>query len=516
MVRNTINNADNNHVLWHLSEFKKQWVRSNTTDKKKQWWMEIVVPSNVCIEPTEEIAKVGTNDVYPHVLIRITWDNIIKYGQYAVHKVKEYGTYNPNAIRLQLHDLRKSIAKALQTLCKGECVWETVGSESTVSDIDVNVFDDRIDELKPVLDKNVSSWLNGNRLDVLFDMNIYLSAFGRKETTSRRKRENIKHLRKIPLTDKESYVYVQPLGSPSYVQSQLTWGLLHLYEESLHTLFERTLDGYISTSQLSDSWEKAKELYDVLQKGKQNPDKTIFGLVRESQNLWNEISTIRLTDDDTGQESELLEKYMNRISMIQYFSRETYNTRGAYFHVVMQLGNKDTILNLDIQPFEYRDSVIDNLAFIAELCQKETLCPVQYTSIFAKISKYIYRICDALIRLGLDKTGVVVSVLKRADVLNKARKATDVSPETISVYIKDLHEILGVSFTDTEEFTNFDLSYLFETIMTFVLNELLDKKQTVSIRNPSKCVGRTCSTLSALRNHSRSRYTNTRKNASKA
>lgn len=445
-----------------ITEFKRNWVR-NVQDKSKRWWMEIVLPKEVCIEPTEEMKKVGSNDTEPHILIRITWDNVLKYGKYAVHKVRQYGTYPEDLLRRNMHDVRKAIANALQTLCKSECIWEMVGSDSNVSDVDINVFDDRVDQLKPLIEKYVASWLGGNRLDILFDMNIYLSAFGRKEMShAKRRKLGKKHLyiQRIPFTDKVNYVFIQANPTPQYQESQLVWALVHLVDETKGSFNEDTIEHYLEKTAWMESWKKAKELNHVLQAQKGNVDKMIVSLVKEAQKQWQAIAELAAEDDAT------IERYMNTLSTIQYYSRETYLTRGAYFHVVMELSNK--IKNLKLQPFEYMHSVIDNLAFIAELCKKNTLCPVQYSAVFAKISKYVYRVCDALIKSGVSLH--VGTIRDSAAMLNAMRKRADVEASKLIQQMQQLHELLGVEFRGDEDYTNMDLAAVFEACMHIALD----------------------------------------------
>lgn len=450
-----------------IVEFKQNWVR-NVQDKQKRWWMEIILSNDVCVEPSEEMKKVGSNDVDPHVLIQITWDNVIKYGKYAVHKVRKFGTYSDDLLRKDMHEVRKAIANALQKLCKSECVWEMVGSDSNVSDVDINVFDDRVDLIKPLIQKHLSSWVGGNHVDTLFDMNIYLSAFGRKEAASRNKAKNRRknpYIEKIPFSKDVNYVFIAPNATPEYEESQLTWGLLHLFDESLDSLNEKEVDLYIENSIWAQSWRKAKELRIILERNRGNSEKTIVALVKEAQNLWQQIAT------DTSVTEDVVERYMNVLSTIQYYSRETYLTRGAYFHVVMELSNR--VPNLNLQTFEYMHSVIDNLAFIAEQCKRDTLCPVQYSTIFAKISKYVYRICDAMVKVGITKHSVwdILAIRDSAATLNTLRKKAPVEPSVLLKQMKELHTLLDIAsiYQGDDGYTNSDLATVFAKCMQMAL-----------------------------------------------
>lgn len=470
-----------------IQEFKRNWVR-NVQDKYKRWWMEIVLPNDVCIEPSEEMKKVGSNDEHPHILIRITWDNVIKYGKYAIHKVRQYGTYPEDLLRREMHHVRKAIAGSLQKLCKSDCVWEMVGSDSNVSDVDINVFDDRIDQLKPLLQKHIITWLGGNRLDVLFDMNIYLSAFGRKEVHKKRTSKKLhSYIQRIPFSTTIDYVFVAPYASSSYEESQLIWGLVHLWSEVKGSPNETDVDTYIQKSEWNMSWQKAKELYRVLERQKGNTDKVTIALVKEAQTLFLKISENTSTSYD-----DVVEKYMNVLSTIQYYSRETYLTRGAYFHVVMEMSNG--VKNLNPQPFEYMHSVIDNLSFIAELCNKDTLCPVQYTTIFAKISKYIYRICDALVKLGWKQSGGwdVVAIRDHSATLNALRKKPNVDPHTMTKQMESLHNLLKVPFLEGEEYTNTDLSDIFTNCIHFALAPFTGLQVASKSVRKTSCSKTTC------------------------
>lgn len=465
-----------------IQEFKRNWVR-NVQDKYKRWWMEIVLPNDVCIEPSEEMKKVGSNDVHPHILIRITWDNVIKYGKYAIHKVRQYGTYPDDLLRREMHGVRKAIASSLQKLCKSDCVWEMVGSDSNVSDVDINVFDDRVDQLKPLLQKHITTWLGGNRVDVLFDMNIYLSAFGRKEVHKRRANKKVNlHIQRIPFSTTVDYVFVVPSNSLQYEESQLIWGLVHLWSEVKGTQNEPYVDTYIQKSEWNMSWQKAKDLYRVLEKQKGNVEKVTIVLVKEAQSLFQKIAE----NTSMSVSSEDIERYMNVLSTIQYYSRETYLTRGAYFHVVMEISNG--VKNLNLQPFEYMHSVVDNLSFIAELCNKDTLCPVQYTTIFAKISKYIYRICDALVKQGWKQSSGwdIVAIRDHSATLNALRKKQNVDSHVMTKQMELLHSILKVPFLEGEEYTTADLADIFKNCMSFSLAPFVG--QILTRATPSKSI----------------------------
>lgn len=464
-----------------IQEFKRNWVR-NVQDKYKRWWMEIVLPNDVCIEPSEEMKKVGSNDAHPHILIRITWDNVIKYGKYAIHKVRQYGTYPDDLLRREMHNVRKAIASSLQKLCKSDCVWEMVGSDSNVSDVDINVFDDRIDQLKPLLQKHITAWLGGNRVDVLFDMNIYLSAFGRKEVHKKRASKKLHpYIQRIPFSPTIDYVFVAPSNSPQYEESQLIWAFVHLLSEVKGSSNETEVDTYVLQSEWNMSWQKAKELYRVLEKQKGNAEKVTIALVKEAQSLFQKISESASTGYDD------IERYMNVLSTIQYYSRETYLTRGAYFHVVMEMSNG--VKNLNLQPFEYMHSVVDNLSFIAELCNKDTLCPVQYTTIFAKISKYIYRICDALVKLGWKQSGGwdIIALRDQSATLNALRKKQNVDSNVLTKQMESLHNLLKVPFLEGEEYTTTDLADIFTNCMHFALAPFIGQVAS-RVKTPSKSV----------------------------
>lgn len=475
-----------------IADFKRNWVR-NVQDKTKRWWMEIVLPDDVCIEPSEEMKKVGSNDVYPHVLIRITWDNVMKYGKYVVHKVRQYGSYSDDLLRRDLHAVRKSIAAALQQLCKSDCVWEIVGSDSNVSDVDINVFDDRVDLIKPQIEKHIHEWLGGNRIDVLFDMNIYLSAFGRKEVNNRKKiGKRNPYIERIPFSTTTNYVFIVPVMTPQYRESQLVWALVHLLDETKGSLNEDLIEQYIQQTEWMSAWLTAKELHEVLEKQRGSAEKAVISLVKEAQKLWRTVAT----DVTVGE--DVVERYMNVLSTIQYYSRETYLTRGAYFHVVMEMSNQ--VNNLNLQQFEYMHSAMDNLAFIAELCKENTLCPVQYSAIFAKISKYIYRICDAIVKgkgsLSQHPAWDIDAIRKSAGALNALRKKASSDPSEMVKQMEELHELLGVPFHGGEEFTIADLATIFANCMHIALDPFTSttgsRSHTALSTRSSTCNKKTC------------------------
>lgn len=469
-----------------IATLKRNWVR-NVQDKHKRWWMEIVIPNDVCLEPSEEIKKVGSNDIHPHVLIPITWDNVMKYGKYAVHKVRQYGAYDDTLLRRDMHDVRKAMANALQKLCKSECVWEIVGSDSTVSDVDINVFDDRVDILKPLLQQHIHSWVDGNQIDTLFDMNIYLSAFGRKELSKKAKKRQ-PYVERIPFSPTVNYVFIVPPHTQQYQTSQLIWTFVHLVDETEGTLNERDVNEYINKSIWSDEWKKAKDLRNLLHRRKGNVDKTIVALVKDAQNVWNDIVSKSPNED-------VVEQYMNILSTIQFYSRETYLSRGAYFHVVMEMSNG--VKNLNLQPFEYVHSIIDNVSFIAELCKKDSLCPIQYSTIFAKISKYLYRVCDALIKYGVlqHNTWDIVAIRESASALNTMRKKTNIDPTVVGKQMQELHSLIGVPFHGDDIFTNMDLAVIFSTCLRIALNPLSHStvSQTPTVKSHTKRTKTQCS-----------------------
>lgn len=457
-----------------IAEFKRHWVR-HVEDRQHRWWMEIIFPKDVCIEPNEEIMKVGRKEEYPHVLIPITWDNVLKYERYVVHKSRQYGTYTTDLLRNDLHTIRKEMAIALQRLCKNECVWEMVGSDSNVSDVDINIFDDRVDKRKAEIDKKIREWVGSNRIDALFDMNIYLSAFARKELTSINKlydkNKQNPFIARIPINSKFNYVFIKPPATKTYQRSQLMWALIHVLDETQGTHNGAIFKHYIDTHEWEPSvWKLVQEIHPRLSYSKTTDgDKPIASYVKIAQGLWNDIKNTK--------KEQFVYEYMNALSSIQYYSRETYLTRGAYFHVVMEMSNK--VLHLNLQPYEYLHSIVDNLAFVAELCQKRTVCPIQYSATFTKMCKYLHRICDALLKLNIDKNGRwnIMEVNDKAAALNAARKQGNA--DVIMDRMRDMHTFLGLPYYE-DQYTEKDLSAIFETVMHIALDPFVMYSQPKS------------------------------------
>ena len=491
-----------------IEGFKHGWIRG--TDANGYWLMGIAVPPSLCLEESEVVegpAHVrgrSTNDsskktserAHTKVLIRVTWANIIKYGQYAMHRTKTMGSYEDYELRVSLHELRQAVARNLKETCAADaCVWEQVGSESSVSDIDINIFSDRVDVVKKQIDERVRAWFGNISLDVLFDMNIYVSAFCRKEVASKGTktgRLSGAYIQRFPSLSGENYVYViPPVKMNAYIESQRAWAVLHLYQESLGTLFHDKIGKALGKKGYGDIWTKARSLYERVK----DAGVDINTEVQKAHVIHIKLDGI---SEPTKHGDALAMQYMDIISLIQFNSRETYYSRGAYFHVVMSLANA---VNVRITAQEYIDSVFDNLAFVAELCHMNSSCPVQYSDLVGKISKYVFRICSAFTQLHIRSDATLLNLKECANELNRARKVLNPSVERIDELLGRLHELLRLPTSGmyADSYSDTELGRLFEAVLRFVIKRLpvygSDAVTNASVSKASSyssCNGSTC------------------------
>lgn len=324
------------------------------------------------------------------MFVKLRWEYIVLFATKA---------------QLKMYDTQRTeyINSLLQNYCNDSCIYKIIGSQSPVSDIDIDIYSPNIQEvLNNILDFHNIHY--NETLDTLFDVNIYASIFHYVTKSCMEKGTNCKY----PKHNKDP--------------KQLVWSFLRIveYTESIpeiyesFSIFHRRL--YLKALKLQTQLQAKYGSLDTLQKNQL--------YAKLAQRYINKLQNAK-------HNTNIAEEF----SRLKYFELETYRSVGAVLHIVEK---KESL-----PAHSLHESIYDNLGFIYENLLKEYPC--NHGSLFnvkiLKISKYLERICDAFLRLG--KNTIVLQKLNKLSAkLNKYRK--DMVPmKIVEPHINKLLHLLG-------------------------------------------------------------------------
>lgn len=245
---------------------------------------------------------------------------------------------------------QRYVTHLMKSFCNESCKFIRIGSISQRSDIDFNVdaenSADVIHDIFTLHHKHFS-----DSLDDVFDMNLYGSVLLHR--------------------------FNEDSDNATQVQSQHEWAFLR-FVEIINEL----------------NVEKAKLVVESLNS---HDTELYFKTMKRMKNLRSQFQGTK----EYVNYSRFLKEYRRnphskdayeKFSQSKYFERESYRSVGAYLHIVEKAK--------DISIAMCRDSVYDNLGFIAELTVGTFLCNLgTYTHRLLRIPKYISRALRALVIL---------------------------------------------------------------------------------------------------------------------
>jgi hypothetical protein len=235
-----------------------------------------------------------------------------------------YWYFRKIVVDLVLADVNKKIK-----LKKGEILnTEAVGSVSLTSDYDITVYSNYMGSSTPYVvsrtfEKNIEN-LFSIESDVLFDTNIYYSSFAREAKEGEPDSFEC---------NPNQFVYIFPANRYEK-QQQHVWAALKI----IQGLKKLNLDLFPNGDEI---YLKLQELYDILIK-----DST---RVEPAYNLESEM--IKRPETRDGR--------LNYLSWMNFKSKETYFTRGAFIDIVLNL-QKCKSRSFKIETDEYIDSLVEN------------------------------------------------------------------------------------------------------------------------------------------------------------
>lgn len=244
------------------------------------------------------------------------------------------------------------------------------GSSSPNSDYDITLYDiNHKNEWKVVkLFNELFGDIWGNSSSIVFDTNIYGVGFLRL-------RNNEPDTRSIKDTKGNTFYYNKQFNA----NKQYDWAMLHLIK-SISKLSSSEQQQFNNKFIVKDVNRLTKKYTKLMESFKTNehfsPDKLTTKYISQMKNISRSGDT---TD--------------NKISSVLFYGVETYFSRGAFMHVVVEMQMK---LDMKLSVSEYIQSIIENFAFIVY----ELHISTDSTNFITLFSKYIDRIIDAFKRLG--------------------------------------------------------------------------------------------------------------------
>lgn len=301
------------------------------------------------------------------------------------HDVVQYSVPNHMDVLAQYSAMRKQIVdnllrQVVRDIGCVTCNWQSVGGVNPTSDYDLSVYGPDADQVVSEFNRQFRETY-GCESGEMFDTNIYGFPLVSPDLTL------FHHL----MIGTQEYEYIANPVDPAL--NKVNTFNQHVWACVKWLLYLTPQEQRYAVSKVTGSWAPAvKHAYDRLTTELHKLDLKQSNLQYAA--LLHRVSELRkqLAAGDRNEQS--IVKYIEAMSLANFYGAETYFTQGPFLHVVVQ--NQMNATNVPIPRAAYMDSFVENMGDCFKLLPQDNPAATHCEHTVVDMSKYWSRALDAL------------------------------------------------------------------------------------------------------------------------